>query len=133
MRGTTTSLLRIGIFGVALGGGVTAVVQRAALGAPLPAAARAAGGPVVITDDVPSLVAILQEQTRQDRNQVAACRRLARLGPAAADAVPALAAVARTGQFESRGAAAMALGLIGPGAKPAVPTLVAMMQGDSNV
>jgi HEAT repeat protein len=63
----------------------------------------------------------------QDTRQVVVARSLGRIGPAAVDAVPALAHELTSEHAHVRQAAAEALGQIGPAAEPAVPGLVQLL------
>ena len=74
------------------------------------------------------LVAMLQDDNVLVR--VDAARKLAKLGPAARKAVPALIESLSDQDFNVRWRAAMALGEIGPKAKASVPALTESIQKD---
>jgi HEAT repeat protein len=75
---------------------------------------------------VPELIDALADRW-QDTRQVVVARSLGRIGPAAADAVPALAHELSSEHAHVRQAAAEALGQIGPAAEPAVPALIQLL------
>jgi HEAT repeat protein len=75
---------------------------------------------------VPTLIDALADRW-QDTRQVVVARSLGRIGPAAAEAVPALAHELTGEHAHVRQAAAEALGQIGPAAEPAVPGLIQLL------
>jgi HEAT repeat protein len=75
---------------------------------------------------VPALIDALADRWQESRQSVVA-RTLGRIGPAAAEAVPALAHELTSENANVRQAAAEGLGQIGPPAEPAVPALIQLL------
>lgn len=75
---------------------------------------------------VPDLIDALADRCQESRQSVVA-RTLGRIGPAAAEAVPALVHELTSENANVRQAAAEGLGQIGPPAEPAVPALIQLL------
>jgi HEAT repeat protein len=76
---------------------------------------------------LPVLIGLLTHETHW-ANRNAAMNLLARIGPQAREAVPALTQALKEESMEVRRTAAVTLGQIGPDASAAVPTLRSMLQ-----